>query len=294
MILKEFTVPPEADGRKAADWVRLLLPDLPESAIRRLFAARDVKLDGVRVSRDTPVRSGQSLRLYLPDGSESVSAPAPTLDVVYEDDDVLLVNKPAGISVEPDARGGATLTDLCARHAAASDPSGFSPAACHRLDNKTSGLCLFAKNESALEILQDVFRRRLAEKTYVCLVRGVMKPPQAVCRAWLVKDPLRGVVRVSDHYSEGAREIITGYETLSAGPVSRLRVRLYTGRTHQIRAHLAALGHPLLGDDLYGDRDFNRREKARSLKLCAVSLRLDTEGKLPALDRRLFEIPPPF
>ncbi len=291
MILKEFTVPPEADGQKIADWLRRLLPDLPESAIRRLFAARDVKLDGVRVSRDAAVHTGQCLKLYLPSGSESAATPAPALDVVYEDGDVLLVNKPSGISVEPDARGGATLTDLCVRHTAASEPTGFPPAACHRLDNKTCGLCLFAKNEAALEILQDVFRRRSLEKTYICLVRGVMKPPQAVCRAWLVKDPLRSVVRISDDYTEGAKEIVTGYETLSSGPVSRLRVRLYT---HQIRAHLAALGHPILGDDLYGDREFNRREKSRSLKLCAVSLRLNTEGKLPALDNRLFEIQPPF
>ena len=121
-----------------------------------------------------------------------------------------------------------------------------------------------------------------------------MKPPAAVCKAWLLKNAREACVRVTDHPVPGARPIVTGYETLESGPVSRLKVHLITGRTHQIRAHLAALGHPILGDDLYGDRALNRARKVRSLRLCAVSLRLDTRGQLPALDDRLFEITPPF
>ena len=294
MSLKQITVPKNADGFRAADCLRLVFPDLPESVLRRLFADRDVKLDGRRISRAETVAAGQRLAVYLPDRSDPGVTPSPPLDVVYEDGDVLLVNKQAGISVEPDARGGATLTDLCADFLSARGPLSFPPAACHRLDNKTCGLCLFAKNPEALGILRDVFRSRSLEKYYICLVRGVMKPPKAVCSAWLVKDPMRAVVTVTDHEVPGARPIVTGYETLESGPVSRLLVHLVTGRTHQIRAHLAALGHPILGDDLYGDRDFNRREKARSLRLCAVSLRLDTGGRLPQLDGREFRVPPPF
>ena len=290
MPLKEMTIVPEFDGMRIADCVRAALPDLPESVIRRLFSARDVKLDGVRVSREQIVRAGQNLKVYVPD---SVSTD-PSLSIVYEDSDILLVNKRAGISVEADARGGITLTDLCADYVTRKNPDAFLPAACHRLDNRTCGLCLFAKNEQALEILQDVFRSRKLEKYYVCLVRGIMKPPAANCRAWLVKDARRAVVRITDHPEADAKPIETGYETIESGPVSRLRVHLVTGRTHQIRAHLAALGHPVLGDDLYGDREFNRREKARSLRLCAVSLKLDTDGRLPALDGKTFSIDPPF
>lgn len=294
MPLKESIISPDLSGKRVSDCMRAMLPDLPESVIRKIFSDRDVKLDGKRVSRDETVLEGQALKVYVPDACMPVSAPVPPLDVVYEDDDVLLVNKRAGISVEPDARGSVTLTDLCADWVKSRNPEAFPPAACHRLDNRTCGLCLFAKNERALEILQDVFRSRSLEKYYICLVRGIMKPPSAVCRAWLVKDARRAVVRITDRPEEGAKPIETGYETLESGPVSRLRVHLFTGRTHQIRAHLAALGHPVLGDDLYGDRDFNRREKARSLKLCAVSLKLDTGGRLPALDGREFSIEPPF
>ena len=290
MALKTVVIPPEADGMKAGLFLRRILPDLPESALRKLFAARDVRLDSVRVQKDSPVRAGQELRVYLPDAGRSGGP----LRVVYEDGDVLLVNKPAGVSVESDGSGALSLSELCRLYTVEKDPAAIPPLPCHRLDNKTSGLCLFAKNGQALGILEEAFRERTVEKYYVCLVRGIPKPPSAECRAFLLKDAARGKVRILDREVPGARPVITAYETLEGGPVSRLRVHLVTGRTHQIRAHLAALGHPVLGDDLYGDRSFNRQMKARGLKLCAVSLRVSTGGRLPLLDGKTFEIQPPF
>lgn len=291
MALKTILVPPEADGMKTGLLLRRLFPDLPESAIRKLFDARDVRLDGVRVRKEDPVRSGMELKVWLPGSGDT--APS-SLRVVYEDEDVLLVNKPAGISVESDSAGSLSLAELCRLHVGAGAAEAFPPAPCHRLDNKTSGLCLFAKNPRAHEILLQAFRDRTVTKYYICLVRGIPKPPAALCRAYLLKDPEKGKVRILDRSVPGARDIATEYETLESGPVSRLRVHLITGRTHQIRAHLAALGHPVLGDDLYGDRDFNRLQKARALKLCSVSLSVFTEGRLPLLDGKTFEISPPF
>ena len=293
MAVRRVIIPPDADGMKTGLFLRRFLPTLPESILRKVFSARDVKLDGVRVSRDTPVQSGHELTVYLPAAAES----AGSLQIVWEDDDILLVNKPAGISVEADDPGNLSLTDLCRIHTEAQfSGSGlfFPPAACHRLDNRTSGLCLFAKNEQALLILQEAFQLRTVEKYYTCLVRGMMKPPAAVCEAWLIKDSANAKVSVLDHDAPGARPIITGYETLEAGPVSRLRIHLITGRTHQIRAHLAALGHPVVGDDLYGDRSFNHQQKTRSLRLCATELTIHTGGRLPNLENRIFRINPPF
>ncbi len=290
MAMKEFTVPSGAEGMKVGLFLRKVLPDIPESTFRRLFAARDVKLDGIRVRKDTVVHAGSCLRVFLPDTSPA----SESLRIVYEDEDILLVNKPSGISVENDARGMLSLSELCAMHVREQDASSFPPSPCHRLDNKTSGLCLFAKNETSLSILLEAFRRRTIEKYYVCLVRGIPKPPAAVCSAYLLKEAEKGKVRILDREVPDARPVMTGYETLKSGPVSRLRVHLITGRTHQIRAHLAALGHPVLGDDLYGDRDFNREQKARTLKLCAVSLTVHTEGRLPRLEGKTFEICPPF
>ena len=292
MAVKTVLIPADAEGMKVSVFLRRFLPSLPESTVRKVFSARDVKLDGVRVSRDTPVRTGQTFCVFLPASFRDTES----LRIIYEDDDVLLVNKPAGISVEADDPGSLSLTDLCRIHigSASGNAPAFSPAPCHRLDHRTSGLCLFAKNEQSLAVLREAFKLRTVEKYYICLVRGIMKPPSAVCNAWLLKDADRAVVRILDHEVPGARPVTTGYETLQSGPVSRLRVHLVTGRTHQIRAHLAALGHPVLGDDLYGDRAFNRQQKSRSLKLCATELTLNTDGALPALDGKTFLIDPPF
>lgn len=132
------------------------------------------------------------------------------------------------------------------------------------------------------------------DKRYICLVHGQMKPPAATCRAWLLKDAKAARVTILDREVRGARPIITEYETLSAGDLSRLRVHLVTGRTHQIRAHMAALGHPLLGDEVYGDHQLNRLHHARRLMLCAAELTLDTGGELPGLDGRTFRVECPF
>ncbi len=282
-----FSVPPEADGLRADVYLRLTLPDLPESMLRRIFMARDVRVNGIRIGRDAMLSAGAEVSVFLPEAASGES-----LSVVYEDADVLLINKRAGLCVEADGPG-ISLSSLCKAHEGVTANAPF-PAPCHRLDNQTSGLCLFARNKHALDVLLDVFRTRNLEKRYVCLVRGIPKPQAAVCQAWLLKDAAKGKVRVLDHLVPGARPIVTGYETLVPGPISRLSVDLITGRTHQIRAHLAALGHPILGDDLYGDRAFNRDRHVRSLRLCSCSLRLDTGGRLPALDGRLFEIDPPF
>lgn len=290
MELKQMIVPPQGEGDRVDRLIYRYYPEVPEHLVRAAFSRRDVKLDGKRVSRDTRVRTGQELRIYLPEPEDA----SRLLDVVYEDGDVLLVNKPAGISVEPDGKGGTTLTELCRRYAEREGPVSFAPAACHRLDNQTSGLCLFARNPEALESLQRAFRDRMPEKYYECLVRGIPKPPEAECAAWLVKDPVAARVRIYDRPREGARQIVTGYETLEAGSISRLRVHLITGRTHQIRAHLAALGHPILGDDVYGDRAWNRKEKVRALRLCAVRLKMETGGRMPDLDGKIFEIRAPF
>ena len=292
MAVRSVVIPPEAEGMKAENFLRRLMPDLPESILRKVFSARDVKVDGIRIMKNTLVHSGQKLIVFFPSRPDS----AESLRVVWENDDILLINKPSGVSVEADNPGDLCLTDLC-RIRAESNSSGpviFPPAACHRLDNKTSGLCLFAKNEYSLQILQESFRNRTVEKYYTCLVRGIMKPPAAVCTAWLLKDSTMCKVKILDHETPGARPITTGYETIIPGPVSRLRVHLITGRTHQIRAHLAALGHPVLGDDLYGNRSFDHQQKVRSLRLCATEMTLHTNGKLPDLDNRTFIIEPPF
>ena len=288
MACHEWTVPPAAEGQRIDACLRRFLPELPPQTVRACFQRRDVKLDGRRVKPDARVASGQLVQVYC------MEEAADPIDPVYEDGDVLLVNKRAGVSVEPDGGAGPCLTELAHRHLLLHDPDAPPPRPCHRLDNQTCGLLLMAKTPGAEEILVRAFRERTMDKRYICLVRGMPKPPAATCRAYLLKDAQAARVTILDHPVPGAKSIATAYETLEPGPVSRLRVHLLTGRTHQIRAHLAALGHPLLGDDVYGDRAFNRLHHARRLMLCAASLTLDTGGALPRLDGKTFTVPCPF
>ena len=284
MALTEITVDPRAEGERIDACLRRFMPQVPPAVVQTAFRRRDVKLNGVRVRQDARVHAGDRVQVYCMEHELG------SLDIVYEDDDVLLVNKRSGISVEPDERGGVTLTELCQRHVAG---HGFAHA-CHRLDNQTCGLVVFAKNAAAEEVLAYAFRERTLDKRYICLVRGMMKPPAAVCSAWLSKDAKAGRVAIHDHEVPGALPITTEYTTLEAGPVSRLEVHLITGRTHQIRAHLAALGHPLLGDDVYGDYAFNRAYHTPTLRLCACQLTLETGGRLPGLDGKTFRVKCPF
>ena len=289
MAVYTFQIEASAEGQRIDACLRRFLPELPAPVVREAFRRRDVKLDGRRVKPDTRVSAGQTVQVYCMEQS------APPVDVVYEDEDVLLINKRAGVSVEPDEKGGASLAELALRYLRLRDPTAQPPRPCHRLDNQTCGLCLLAKNDRAEVILTRAFRERTMDKRYICLVRGMMKPPAATCHAWLVKDAQAARVTVLDHSVPGAKPIVTEYETIESGAVSRLRVHLVTGRTHQIRAHMAALGHPLLGDDVYGDRAFNRAQRVQGkLMLCAASLTLDTGGELPRLDGRTFTVPCPF
>ncbi len=282
------TVLPAGDGRRVDALVRDLLPQLTPQAIRGVFARRDVKVDGVRVRPDTRVRAGSLVEVFYMD-----AAPAP--ETLYRDADVWILNKRAGISVDEDPRGLPTLTDLARDARRREDPEAPAPVPCHRLDNQTCGLVVYALNPEAEAVLAKAFRDRTLDKRYLCLVRGQPKPPEAECRAWLKKDARAARVTIHDSEVPGSRPIVTAYETLEAGSVSRLRVHLITGRTHQIRAHLAALGHPLLGDDVYGDRALNRAMHCQGkLMLCAKSLTFPDPFPLPTLAGRTVEAPCPF
>ena len=290
MALLQWIAPDAAGGLRVDQCIRRYMPEIDAIALRQAFGRRDVKVNGQRVKQDHRISPGDQVQVYYVTSAQTHLS----LDVVYEDRDVLLLNKRAGISVDADDGPGITLTHMAQRYVQANGEDGSVVTPCYWLDNQTCGLILFARHEGAAAILYDAFRSRTVEKHYTCLVRGQPKPPAATCKAFLRKDARFARVSVMDAPSPGAKPIITAYETITPGDVSRLRVHLITGRTHQIRAHMAALGHPLLGDDLYGDRRFNRLHKVRRLCLCATSLTLHTGGRLPQLDGKTFRIDCPF
>jgi 23S rRNA pseudouridine955/2504/2580 synthase len=289
MAVFEGIIPENLPPMRLDKYLQRALPELPAWAIREAFSRRDVKMDGLRVRPDEPARPGARVQVYgIPEAGTS------PLDVVYEDEHILLVSKPAGISVQSDTGGGATMESLALAHVQKTDPGAWPPKACHRLDNQTCGLLLLAKTALAEELMTSAFKERLHKKSYICLVKGTPEPREAILRAFLKKDAEAAHVQILDGPAPGALPITTGYQVIEAGEVARLQVDLITGRTHQIRAHLAHIGHPILGDDAYGDRAFNREHHSKRLMLCAASLILSGKGELAYLDGRTFTVLPPF
>lgn len=280
--LNRYTVTVARDGPLLRA-LSLGLPLLAPSAIRAALKRRDVLVNGQRLSGNVQVRAGDSLVLYT-------TAMMREVPVLYEDAHCLVVNKPAGLNADENSRSGASLLAWARAYAGPGD----NLALVHRLDNQTSGLMVLARTAEAQRALEEAFRTGQVHKQYICLVRGSPQPSASVLTAWLTKDAQAARVQVTNHKTPQGKRIVTEYATLAGGPVSRLLVTLVTGRTHQIRAQLSAIGHPVLGDEVYGDRAFNRGQGVRALKLCATRLGFDDSLGLPGLAGRHFMIEPPF
>lgn len=281
MRMMEHEVPAEVRPTRVDRYLERLLPQVRPWEIREMLKRRDVKVNGARVRGDYPVAGGDRIVLYA-------AIAQPPLPVVYEDANLILINKPQGISVVPDAHGGVTLTDQVGAHC------GMEVRPCHRLDHHTGGLILYAKTDEAHACALEAFRKHAVQKGYECLVCGCPMPEEAELRAWLRKDAKAARVEVLDRPAPDALPIRTRYRVRTPGRVSWLEVDLLTGRTHQIRAHLAFTGHPVLGDDRYGDREMNRIYGVRTQQLWATRLCLRAGGVLAYLDGYRFEVPAPF
>ena len=261
-------------------------PLMPGRVLRDALKKRDVKLNGARVGAEAAVKGGDELALYIPD---SWLAPEP--EVLFSDDRLIVAVKPQGLPVDAD-RDGVGADTLLTRL------QGRWPGArlCHRLDAQTGGIVLAAADEAVWQQAFEAFRdHRGVTKRYAALAFGRFERPEGTLSAWLVKDARRGDVRVLHRDAPGAKPITTRYR--AGGEVApglyRVALEPVTGRTHQLRAHMADFGHPLLGDDHYGDRAANRRFPGA--KLCLWHEALYVSGDSPLVDYRgrRFEAPAP-
>lgn len=289
MKLYTFVIPEDQQPGRLYPLVRRMLPQLPEHAVRQAFDKRDVKQNGQRAGRDAQLIPGAEVRVYTP-----YEETLPDVPVIYLDEQIMVVHKPAGVSCQADDKGGATICQLAHRALQKQQPEAACPMVCHRLDNQTEGLLLLARTEEALRAMEEGFYHHRIRKRYVCLVKGTPQPRERTLRAWLRKDAAKARVQILSHDAPGAVPVITEYRVVEAGECARLIVTLHTGRTHQIRAQMAAIGHPLLGDDQYGDRAFNKQHKVRKLMLCASELRFDLEGRWAYLNDLKLTVKPSF
>lgn len=244
-------------------------PALTTARLNKALRENKIKLNGKKQPLSTRVQNGDVIRLFLLD-EQLTAAPLPPAVFVYEDESLLIAAKPAGIAVD-----GPAADTLLARVNRRLQQEGkpARAALCHRLDTGTSGLVLLAKTPEAEAFLTRLIRERRITKRYLCVTFGRPAPPAATLHDYLLKDAAHGQVRIVPTPAGGAKEVITGYETLAvSGRLALLKVELVTGRTHQIRAHLASIGCPILGDSKYGSNAANRELRFKYQALCAWEL----------------------
>ena len=284
---------------------------LPTSLLYKSIRLKKIKVNRKRAENNTMLSEGDTVQCFLPEefftkkvdkGSfESITV---HLDIVYEDDNIMLVNKRPGVSVHEDEDGS---TNTLITHIQSYlyqkgeyDPSreqSFAPALCNRIDRNTGGIVIAAKNAEALRVMNEKIKNREMDKFYLAAVHGIPSPEAATIKGYLIKDEKSNLVRVYDkNPPRGAKEIITKYKVVAkAKDTALIEVELLTGRTHQIRAHMAHVGHPLVGDGKYG---INKSDRQRGYKYQALysyklkfSFNSDTTTILDYLSGKEFKIP---
>lgn len=273
--MREFTIQKNDAGQRLDRWLSKNMPLLPPPLAQKYIRLKRVKVNGKGAKRDTRLLIGDLLQIYINDEFFDLPTPEnaylsiynPILDVVYEDDNLLLVNKRAGIVVHPDEteRVNTLITHIQAylyqkREWNPNLERSFTPALCNRIDRNTGGIVIAAKNAETLRIINQKIRDREIEKYYLCIIHGRMTPSSGRLEGFLLKDEEKKQVSIHAHPVPGGRTATTDYRTLAKnGELSLMECHLLTGRTHQIRAQFAAAGHPLLGDGKYGREKDNKR-----------------------------------
>ena len=273
--MREFTVGQNDAGQRLDRWLAKTLPLLPAPLAQKYIRIKRVKLNGKGAKRDTRLVKGDLLQLYINDEFFDTPTPEnaflsvfkPQLDIVYEDENLLLVNKRPGLVVHPDEqeRVNTLITHIQAYLYQKKEWSpywenSFAPALCNRIDRNTGGIVIAAKNAETLRVMNQKIRDREVEKSYLCIALGTLSPAEGKLEGFLLKDEAKKQVSVHKRPVAGGRTAVTLYRTLAKkGGLSLVECRLVTGRTHQIRAQLAAAGHPLLGDGKYGRERENKK-----------------------------------
>ena len=310
--MTEITITKNDAGQRADRFLAKAYPNLTPPLVCKLMRKKRIKLNGAKTEPNVKLKEGDIFRFYL--GEELLSKEAakrvndfrevpPDINIVYEDENILLADKPVGMPVHEDNDNTTdTLINriLCYLWKKGEyDPENeqsFTPALCNRIDRNTCGIVIAAKNAESLRVLNQKIRDRELVKLYLCVVDGVPKPREATLTACLQKLEEENRVIISDRKTPSNLTIKTKYrvlETRGEPLVSLVEVDLLTGRTHQIRAHFAHIGHPLLGDGKYGDNRLNKRLGFKWQALCSYKLmfRFTTgAGCLEYLNGREFTI----
>ena len=307
--MREFTIGKNDAGQRLDRFLSKAMPLLPPALLQKYIRIKRVKCNGARCQRDQRLGVGDVLQVYIND--EFFDKPRednlfltlfqPRLDILYEDENLLLVDKRPGLVVHADEteKVNTLINHIQAylyqkREWNPKWENAFAPALCNRIDRNTGGIVIAAKNAEALRVLTAKIRDREIAKKYLCVTLGAMKPPEGKLECFLLKDEGKKQVSVYHRPVPGGKSAVTLYRTVrSKGALSLVEAELLTGRTHQIRASFADAGHPLLGDGKYGRGDVNRQYGETRQALYSYYLRFDfptDAGVLEYLRGREFQV----
>lgn len=313
--MRTFTVNKNDAGQRLDKFVSKVTFGMPKSLLYKYIRTKRIKHNGSRAHEGDQLEIGDTVELYIPEeffgekiSGHDYSQVKIVPDIVYEDENILLCDKKPGVLVHLGDDGDKNKADASERETlifaltaylnkkGEYDPeneNSFAPALCNRIDRNTGGIVILAKNAMALRYVNEAIRDNRVHKHYLCVVHGRLTG-EATIKAWHRKDYKSNTVSITDKMIPGSREIITKYRGISyrkEDDLSLCEVTLITGRTHQIRAHMAHIGHPLLGDGKYANNLADRKKgfSSQALYSCAVSFDFPCE-ELGYLNNRLFTV----
>jgi len=288
--MKEFVIGKNDANQRLDRFVAKTVPLLPSSLAQKYIRLGRIKVGGKKAKRDFRLSAGDMVSMYVNDEFfEALSRENaylriadPALDIIYEDENILLLNKQAGILCH--SEGSFDYGTVISRVQAylyqkgewrPREENSFAPALCNRIDRNTSGIVIAAKNADSLRIINDKIKLREIDKFYLAVVHGVPRLRSGRLEGFIFKDAVKNQVFVTKDSRPGAKTAVMEFRTIAndtAGRLSLLECRLITGRTHQIRAQLADIGHPLLGDGKYGSERLNKSYGETRQALCSYKL----------------------
>ncbi|MEI3188357.1 RluA family pseudouridine synthase [Clostridiaceae bacterium Marseille-Q4143] len=270
--MKLITVHKQEEGQRLVKLLGAYLKEAPNSFFYKMLRKKNITLNGKKADGTEKLKCGDEIRLFLSDETYEKFAgkvqpkekfPMAKLNIVYEDSNVIFINKPAGMLSQKSVPSDVSLNEYLLGYLEKSgqwkqeESKAFRPSVCNRLDRNTSGMVICGKSMAGLQQMAALLKDRSLHKYYLCLVKGVMTESQHL-EGYLLKDENSNQVKIFQKETEGAAHIITEYEPLyTEGETTLLKVTLVTGKSHQIRAHLSSIGHPIIGDPKYGDRKVN-------------------------------------